>query len=367
MYGTLEAGRIWYNYFKNILVSKMGYKVSAHDDCVFNMFDSNGIIISTIVIHVDDGFVTGSSEKTLDDFFDKLTAELGELTIRRGRVHEYLGMLLNFSQPNVVHITIEKMIKQLISDWNVSKMRNSPAKSDLFSINESSEALNEENSKQLHRGIAQLLYLGTHVRPDILCATIFLTSRVQELTKQDLSKFLDILYYLNYTISLGIMLGGNSNNHIGLYAYADASFGVHYDGKSHGGTFISYGRGPILTRSNKLKEVSKSSSESELMQLSDTTSLAARERDFAIEQQHIDIKEQGILLEDNKSAIHMANNGKSISNRTRHIKVRYFFVKQYLDNGEFRLDHCPTKDMIADILTKPLQGVSVITSFRRSV
>jgi hypothetical protein len=152
------------------------------------------------------------------------------------------------------------------------------------------------------------------------------------------------------------MLGGISNSRIGLYAYADASFGVHYDGKSHGGTFISYGRGPILSRSNKLRDVSKSSSESELVQLSDTTSLAARERDFAIEQQHIDVSEKGILLEDNKSAIHMANNGKSISNRTRHIKVRYFFVKQYLDNGEFRLEHCPTKEMIADILTKPLQG-----------
>ncbi len=74
------------------------------------------------------------------------------------------------------------------------------------------------------------------------------------------------------------MLGGDSKNQLRLYAYADASFGVHEDGRSHGGTFISYGRGPILSRSNKLKEVSKSSSESELMQLSDTTSLAARER-----------------------------------------------------------------------------------------
>jgi len=356
LYGTLEAGRIWYDYFRDILVTKLDYKVSAHDDCVFNMFDSNGIIISTIVIHVDDGFVTGSSERILDDFFEKLTAELGELTIRRGRVHEYLGMLLDFSQPYMVHITIEKMIKQLLSDWNVSKMRNSPARSDLFSVDESSIALDEESSKQLHRGIAQLLYLATHIRPDVLCPTIFLTSRVQKLTQQDLSKFMDILCYLNYTTSLGIMLGGDSKNLLRLYAYADASFGVHVDGSSHGGTFITYGRGPILTRSNKLKLVSKSSSESELMQLSDTTSLAARERDFAIEQQHIDPSEKGILLEDNKSAIHMANNGKSISNRTRHIKVRYFFVKQYLDNGEFRLEHCPTKEMIADILTKPLQG-----------
>jgi hypothetical protein len=36
--------------------------------------------------------------------------------------------------------------------------------------------------------------------------------------------------------------------------------------------------------------------------------------------------------------------------------VKYFFVKEFLDNGDFILVHCPTKDMVADILTKPLQG-----------
>ena len=35
-------------------------------------------------------------------------------------------------------------------------------------------------------------------------------------------------------------------------------------------------------------------------------------------------------------------------------------VKQYLDNGEFTLSHCPTQEMIADILTKPLQGSQFI-------
>ena len=355
LYGCLESGRLWYEHFKKILL-KMSYKMSSYDDCVFNMFDDGGLIVSTIVIHVDDGFVTGTSEEILDVFFEKLRAELGDLKIKRGREHEYLGMMLDFQQSNVVHITIEKLIHNLIADWSVSKTRNTPARPDLFEVDEDSAVLDSEISKKLHRGIAQLLYLSTHVRPDVLCATIFLTSRVQKLTQQDLSKFMDILSYLNGTISLGIMLGGDKSNRIGLFAYADASFGIHMDGKSHGGTFISYGRGPNLARSNKLKDVSISSSESELMQLTGTTSLAVRERNFAIEQQHIDSNEQGLLLEDNKSSIHMANNGKSISNRTRHIKVKYFFVKQFLDSGEFRLEHCPTKEMIADILTKPLQG-----------
>jgi hypothetical protein len=250
------------------------------------------------------------------------------------------------------------MIRNILSDWNVDKQsRNSPAKSQLFEINEESLPLDDTTSQKLHRGIAQLLYLGTHVRPDILCAVIFMTSRVQNLTDEDLKKFMDILYYLNGSIELGIMLGGNKENRIGLYAFADAAYGVYsFNGRSHGGTFITYGRGPTLVRSNVLKDVAISSSESELMQLANTTSLAVRERNFAIEQQHISPNEKGVLLEDNKSAIHMAHNGKSISNRTRHIKVKYFFVKQFLDNGEFILEHCPTREMIADILTKPLQG-----------
>jgi hypothetical protein len=357
LYGCLESGRLFYNYFRNILEDKMDYKVSAYDDCVFNLFDSDGIIISTIVIHVDDGFVTGKSEEILDVFFQSLKTHLGEVTICRGKSHDYLGMIMDFQVGGLVHITIQKMIESIISDWNVSTTRNSPAKSDLFDIDESSVTVDEEMSKQLHGGIAKLLYLATHVRPDILCATIFLTSRVQHLTVQDLNKFLDILKYLKSTVSLGIMLGGDKDNRIRLLAYADASFGVHDStGRSHGGTFISYGRGPNFVRSNFLKEVCISSSEAELMQLTNTVSIAAREREFAIEQQHIDSDEKGLLLEDNKSAIHMSHNGKSISNRTKHIKVKYFFVKQYLDNGEFHLKHCPTQDMVADILTKPLQG-----------
>ena len=357
LYGCLESGRLFYNYFRNILEDKMGYRVSAYDDCVFNLFDSDGIIISTIVIHVDDGFVTGKSEETLDVFFESLKTHLGEITICRGRIHNYLGMVMDFQHRGLVHITIQKMIESIILDWNVSTSRNTPAKSDLFDIDESSATVNEEMSKQLHGGIAKLLYLATHVRPDILCATIFLTSRVQHLTVQDLNKFLDILKYLKGTVTLGIMLGGDSNNRIRLLAYADASYGVHNTtGRSHGGTVISYGRGPNFVRSNFLKEICLSSSEAELMQLSGTTSLAAAQRDFGIEQQHLDPSEKGLLLEDNKSAIHMSHNGKSISHRTKHIKVKHFFVKQYLDNGEFHLKHCPTQDMVADILTKPLQG-----------
>ena len=106
----------------------------------------------------------------------------------------------------------------------------------------------------------------------------------------------------------------------------------------------------------KQKIVCRSSTESELVALSDAISLAAYELQFMIslgmEMGHAQV------YQDNTSTIRMAQNRKSCSDRTKHIKLRYFFIKQYLDSGEFVATHCPTEIMTADILTKPLQGKS---------
>jgi hypothetical protein len=56
------------------------------------------------------------------------------------------------------------------------------------------------------------------------------------------------------------------------------------------------------------------------------------------------------------STISIAEKGRSTSSRTRHISIRYFFVKDRIDSGEVEVVYLPTEDMKADILTKPLQG-----------
>ena len=79
------------------------------------------------------------------------------------------------------------------------------------------------------------------------------------------------------------------------------------------------------------------------------SSSAAHEKD-KLSAMNNDIVSPGLIMEDNKAAIHLAERGKSNSSPTKHIKIWYFFIKQYLDNGEFILIHCPTNQMIADIL-----------------
>ena len=113
---------------------------------------------------------------------------------------------------------------------------------------------------------------------------------------------------------------------------------------------MSYGCGSTLSRSQKIP-VAASAAETELVQLTSTVSTASRELEFAKYQQLVPAGEPRALREDSVSATHMATRGKSISHRTRHIKVRYFFVKQLLGSGELTLAHCPTQDMVADTLT----------------
>ena len=67
--------------------------------------------------------------------------------------------------------------------------------------------------------------------------------------------------------------------------------------------------------------------------------------------------DQNVLMQDKKSTILLEKNGKkSSSQRTRAINIRYFFVHDQIEQGAIEVEHCPTKEMVADFMTKPLQG-----------
>jgi len=62
-----------------------------------------------------------------------------------------------------------------------------------------------------------------------------------------------------------------------------------------------------------------------------------------------------------KIAMQLEMNGRaSSSKRTRHIEIRYYYVADRVDKGDLRVVWCPTDEMIADFLTKPLQGKAFV-------
>jgi hypothetical protein len=57
----------------------------------------------------------------------------------------------------------------------------------------------------------------------------------------------------------------------------------------------------------------------------------------------------------------LETNGRAWSSkRTKHVNIRFYFVKDRIESGEVSLEHCPTEEMVADFFTKPLQGSTFI-------
>ena len=99
----------------------------------------------------------------------------------------------------------------------------------------------------------------------------------------------------------------------------------------------------------------RSSTEGELVGINDVLPLILWARYFI--EAHGYTVEQNILYQDNKSTILLANNGRwSGSKWTRHIKSRYFFIKDKVKSGEVSIEHKPTSEMWSYTLTKPKHG-----------
>jgi hypothetical protein len=246
-------------------------------------------------------------------------------------------------------------IDDLLSLFKVPGLAKTPAQEHLFVIRDS-PLLNADDAAMFHTAVAKLLYLAKRTRPDILLPVSFLTTRVQSSTQDDQAKLFRVLKYLNGFPSLGITLEALAPS--SSLAYIDASYGVHQDAKSHSGLIITLGSGPIMTKSTKQKIVTKSSTEAELVAQSDFASEALACQEF--------LRYQGepvgpaVIFQDNMSTIAMIENGMSRSDRTRHINIRYFWTKEQMDEGKLAVEYISTDDMVADILTKPLQGEKFI-------
>ena len=204
-----------------------------------------------------------------------------------------------------------------------------------------------------HRATAQLLFLSGRARRDIQVAVAFLTTSVRQPDDDDWGKLKRVLRYLHGKLTLPLTMSVDDVSVV--HWYVDASFAAHDDCKGHTGAMMTMGTGAKISFSRKQKINARSSTESELIGIYDALPSILHCRYF-LESLGYGIK-QNIIYQDNKSAIALEKNGKaSSSKRTKHIRMRYFFIKDCVDRGEVTIKHCPTKEMWSDILTKPKQG-----------
>jgi hypothetical protein len=147
-----------------------------------------------------------------------------------------------------------------------------------------------------------------------------------------------------------------------LKSWVDAAYAVHDDMKSHSGGATSLRRGAIMCKSTKQKLNTKSFPEAKVVGSSDYLPNTIWARMFLAEQGYELTKIN--FKQDNQSAIRLEKNGRaSCGQKSRHIKIRYFFMQDRFWSKGISVVYCPTNKMLANFFTKPLQG-SLFRKFR---
>ena len=356
LYGMLVASLLYYKKFRED-ISTIGFKINPYDVCVANRMVHNNQ--QTLVWHVDDVKSSHVDSKVNDDFYNWSESmygseETGHVTVTRGKKHDYLGMILDYSQVGALKIDMKYYIDAMLEEFPEEvKEYSTPWTDRLFNVDESSPKLDEGKKAIHHTYVMKNMFLVKRGRSDVLPGVAFLSSRVREPNLGDWAKLVRLLGFLKKTREDVLTLEADDTQ--SLYWMIDASFGVHSEFKSHTGAIFTMGKGAVISDSTKQKVNSRSSTEAELKGIDDEIGKVEWVRRF-IEAQGFNIQ-RNIIFQDNTSAMKLEINGKASSTkRTRHYNIRLFYVKNLVERGEVSIRYCPTEDMIADYMTKPTVG-----------
>ena len=309
LYRTLRTARLFWEKLSKQLIDVWGFTPNKYDECVVKKI-INGQQM-TVVWHVDDLKVSHVDEKEVDKIIKQMEAEFGAeapLSISCGKVHDYLGMNLDFRVEGEVRINMEHYIDMMLHDApeDMNGVSSTPAAAHLFKTNlEDPRLLDDKKKKIFVHLVMQGLYLSQRGRPNICTAISFLCGRLHSPDEDDYKKLTRMIRYLHGTKDLILTLWANNDGIVRWWI--DASYAVHEDMKGHTGATLSLGKGGIYNGSWKQKMVPRSSTESELIGVYDVLPQVLWTKKFVEEQGWKD--STTVVYQDNTSSILLERNG----------------------------------------------------------
>ena len=353
LYGLKQAARIWYQALDKLL-KEFNFRRIVVDYGVWVQNNTNTMILA----HIDDILLSGSRD-ILDTLKPKINAvysfkDLGPASI-------FLGIKITRDRLNrQVYLDQGHYASGVLRKFGVTYSASTPINSLTFPPSPSFDTATYQGA------IGSLLCLALGTRPDIAYAVIKLAQFSSNPTIMHWSAVRRILAYLYGTVNYRILLTpsikhASTNTKPSepaepsvpqLIGYFDSSYADDINDRySTCGYVFFYMGGPVSWRSKKQQVLALSSTEAEY--------IAATEA--AKESQWISsfLNEIGYpvsyttLYGDNRGANSLTMNPMYHS-RTKHIDVRFRYVNELTESGSIKIEHCSTKKMIVDILTKPL-------------
>ena len=204
--------------------------------------------------------------------------------------------------------------------------------------------------------IGSLMYAAIGTRPDIAYAVTALSQYLQNPGRPHWEQAKRTIRYLKGTRDLELKFGPSG----GIEGFTDANWANDTDDRhSICGYVFSLNGGAISWSSKKQSVVALSSTEAEYIGITHAAKEATWVRHLLSElYSPLVLKYPLTMYCDNRSAIELVRNA-TFHSQTKHIAIRYHFIREAYNDGTITLDHRGTEDMPADIFTKPLDRIKL--------
>ncbi|KZV80781.1 hypothetical protein EXIGLDRAFT_569675, partial [Exidia glandulosa HHB12029] len=358
LYGLKQSGRRWYQRLVEILCGKLAFTRSEVDQAVFFKVVRGGQLV-IVVVHVDDCTIAASTVQLVREFKNDVRKHV-EIT-DLGELHWLLGIEVRRDRDaKTLALSQKSYIESILRRYNLEDVKPVSIPMDPNTRLSSADAPSSASEYALMRdkpyaeAVGSLMYAMLGTRPDISYAVTTLGRFSRNPGLPHWNAVLRVFKYLKGTRDAWLTYGTTSNE---LHGFGDADGSMADDRRAISGFALILDGGAVSWSSKSQEIVSLSTTESEYV----AATHAAKEVLWArslLAEVFEPVAGPTTLYSDNQSAIALAQDNKYHA-RTKHIDVRYHFIRWIIEEGKITLVYCPTDDMIADALTKALPSAKV--------
>lgn len=357
LYGLKQAPRAWYSRIEGFFM-KEGFEKCSHEHTLFLKHEVGGKFL-IISLYVDDLIYTGNDVELCEKFKKSMKLEFDMSDL--GKMKYFLGVEVQQSSKGI-HLCQRKYAGDILERFGMGGCN--PVKNPIVPgtklVKDGGEAsVNSTLFKQL---IGSLMYLSV-TRPDIAFVVCLLSKFMTDPKVSHMAAAKRVLRYVKGTMNLGVFYGRGAENLGVIYeksseddlkAYTDSDYaGDTEDRRSTSGYVFLLSGGAVAWSSRKQPMVTLSTTEAEYV-------AAAACACHSIWMKRV-LKSLGFssckcvkIFCDNSSTFKLLKN-PVLHGRTKHIDVRFHFLRELVKDGVVELIHCGTSEQVADIMTKPLK------------
>lgn len=352
IYGLKQAGRQWNKKLDQSL-RDAGFIRCEQEPCVYyKVYDGKLIVLG---IFVDDIVAAARSNQDIEEVkkFLSLFYEIND----EGELEFYTGIKVQRDRSKgVFYLSQPQYIRDMLRRFN---MENAKYCKIPLEINLDQNRMKREPGEfikkvEYREAVGSLMFLMIATRPELAYSVSVVSRYLDSYSNFAWEMVKRIFRYISGTKDFGIVLGASEGeNLMKLECFVDADWaGDISDRKSTSGYVCLLNNSVISWKSEKQAVVAQSTTEAELI----SANSGARE---VISLQRI-LNDIGLtqtsatkVWEDNQGCIALMHNDVK-NKRTKHIEIKWFWIRDQVQSGLIEMQYCPTGDMLADIMTKQL-------------